>query len=498
MQNVFLTVLILLFIVALALPFTGFIPVSFFPQTNQDYLYINIQEPPSTTLAETDLTTREVEELLYTDHNLASFVTTVGASSAFSGSGSSSSNYASITVNLQPGHKMTSTQVQTELQRLLAPIKNASIQVLQPTSGPGSGSPIQIQFTGTNLIDLVAAADSGSQLLSTIPGVTNITTTTKNNGTEFALSIDRAKATALGISTQQVAQTLRAAVNGTIATTIQEPLQNINVVVKLDLNPNYTDPSDTNQTTLDSIENLPIQTANGPVLLGTILNSSLESSNATIAHLNEQRIETISAYPIGNTTVTEITSAFEKALPSLHLPSDVFVSYGGDSQAISQSFGQLFYALLVGFLMMFMILILAFNSLHDTLHLLFIVPLSLIGVLSGLAITGSTISFPVFLGFIALGGVIVNHAIILTASLVHRREAEPDKSKLDITLEAAQTRLRPILLTTITTVIGMVPLEAEGGTFAPLALTVMFGLAFALVLTLVLLPTLFYRSHAKV
>lgn len=144
-----------------------------------------------------------------------------------------------------------------------------------------------------------------------------------------------------------------------------------------------------------------------------------------------------------------------------------------------------------------MILILAFNSLHDTLRLLFIVPLSLIGVLSGLAITGATISFPVFLGFIALGGVIVNHAIILTASLVHRREAEPDKSKLDITLEAAQTRLRPILLTTITTVIGMVPLEAEGGTFAPLALTVMFGLAFALVLTLVLLPTLFYRSHSK-
>ena len=279
------------------------------------------------------------------------------------------------------------------MSEILSPIKDATVQVLQPSSGPGSGSPIQIQFTGNNLNDLVAAADEGSQMLSTIPGASNITTTTKNNGTEFVLSINRAKATALGLTTTQIAQTLRAAINGTIATTIAAPLQNINVVVKLNLNTNYTDPSNTNETTLDSIENLSIQTPSGPVLLGSIIDSSLDSSNAVISHLNEQRIETISAYPAGNATVTNIVSDFQKNLKSLHLPSDVNVTYGGDSQSINQSFSQLFFCLLIGFLMMFMILILAFNSLHDTLQLLFIVPLSLIGVLFGLAFTGQTYHF---------------------------------------------------------------------------------------------------------
>jgi multidrug efflux pump subunit AcrB len=498
-QNIFIGTLCILFVLAILLPVKGYIQTSFFPQTNQDYVYVNIEKPPGTDLADTDLSAREVEELLYTDKDIASFVTAVGSNSAFGGSSSSSSgsNVANITVNLQPGHTKSSFQVQADITKLLAPIKDASIQVLQPSSGPGSGAPIQIQFTGNNLDELVAAADQSSQYLSTIPGASNITTTTKNNGTEFVLSIDRAKATALGLTTQEVAQTLRAAVNGTIATTIEEPLQNINVIVKLNLNTNYTDPSNTNQTTLDSIENLSIQTPTGSVLLGTILTPSLSNSNASIAHLNEQRIETISAYPAGNSTASSIVAAFQKGLPSLHLPSDVTVTYGGDAQSINQSFSQLFLCLLVGLVAMFMILILAFNSIHDTIQLLLIIPLSLIGVLFGLALTHQTLSFPVFLGFVALGGVIVNHAIILTDSMVNKAKAEPDKPKIDVALEAASTRLRPIFLTTVTTVIGMVPLELAGGTFGPLAFTVMFGLSFAILLTLVLLPTLFYRSEMR-
>lgn len=499
-QNIFLLVLGVLFVGAISLPIIGIIPSTFFPQTDQDYVYVDIQKAPGTTLQETDLTAREVEELLLTDHDIASFITTVGANSAFNGGGNTSANanYANITVNLQPGHTKSSAQVQAEVAKLLAPVKDASIQVVQPTSGPGSGSPIQIQFTGTNLDDLVAAADASSQMLSSIPGVTNITTTTKNNGTEFGLTIDRAKATSLGLTAAQVGQTLRAAISGTTATAINEPLQNINVVVKLNLNPNYTDPSNTNATTLDSIENLPVPTASGSVLLGSILTPSVKNSNASIAHLNEQRIETISAYPIGNTPVTGIVSQFQSRLKDLHLPADVTVTYGGDQQSIDQSYQQLALCLLAGLLMMFMILILTFNSLRSTLELLAIVPLSLIGVLGGLAFSGQTISFPALLGFIALGGVIINHAIILTDSMLHKAHAEPDKPRIDVVLDAAATRLRPIFLTTVTTVIGMVPLAADGGEWAPLAFTVMFGLSFAIVLTLILLPTLFYRASKSV
>jgi len=498
-QNIFFVILGVLFIGAIALPITGVIPSSFFPQTNQDYVYVDLSMPPGESLAQTDLATREVEELLYTDKDIASFVTSVGSNSAFNGGGNttSGSNQANITVNLQPGHTKSSTQIQADIAKLLAPIKNASIQVLQPSTGPGSGAPIQIQFTGTNLNDLIAAADSAQNMLTTIPGVSNITTTTKNNGTEFALTIDRAKATALGLTTSEVAQTLRAAINGTIATTIDEPLQNINVIVKLNLNTNYTDPSNTNETTIDAIKDLSIETPSGPVLLGSVLDDSLESSNASIAHLNEQRIETISAYPVGNVTVTTINAEFQSKLASLNLPSDVTVTYGGDQQSIIQSDEQLALCLFAGLLMMFMILVLTFNSVRSTLELLLIIPLSLIGGLGGLALTGQTLSFPALLGFIALGGVIINHAIILTDSMLRKSAAEPDKPKMDVVLDAAATRLRPIILTTVTTVIGMVPLAQDGGEWAPLAFTVMFGLGCAIILTLVLLPTLFYRNKDK-
>ncbi|MDR3571537.1 MAG: efflux RND transporter permease subunit [Candidatus Pacebacteria bacterium] len=493
-QKIFLRTLIVLLILSLALPFTGLIQTTFFPQDDQDYVYINIQKPQGTTLQETDLATREVEEILYGDPDVASFETTVGESSSLTGSGSSGSNQANITVNLPDHRSKTSTQIASDLERRLAPVTDATVQVLQANNGPSSGAPIQIQFEGDNLNDLITAADRGQQLLSTIPHVTNITSTTQNNGTELDLSINRAKAAAFGLTTQAIAQTLRAAVNGTKATSITEPNQNVDVIVKLNLNSNYTDPSNTNQTTLDSIENLTIQGSSGPVLLGEVLDENLGVSNAAIAHKDKKRIETVSAYPDDKTTTGAVVAQFQKELPQLNLPSGITVSYGGETQDINQSFQQMFIALIAGLILMFMILIVAFNSIRYTLYLLSIVPLSLIGVLDGLALTGQPVSFTSLLGIIALGGVIINHAIILMDSMIKHLLAEPNKPVIDIVVESAATRLRPVALTTITTVIGMVPLVASNATWGPLAYSVMFGLSFAICLTLVLVPVLFFRA----
>lgn len=496
-QKYFLRALGALFLLSLLLPITGLVQATFFPQSDEDYVYINIEKPQGTTLAETDLAAREVEELLYTDKNIASFQTTVGESSALSGSGTSGSNQANITVNLPPGHKESSTDMVGELETLLAPITDATIQVLQPSSGPSSGAPIQIQFEGNNLNDLITAADSGKQLLSTIPHVINISASTESNGDEFDLTIDRAKAAAFGLNTTLVAQTLRAAINGTKATTINEPDQDIDVVVKLNLNPNFTDPSETSQTTLDSIENISIESPTGPVLLGSVLNSSLGLSNALISHLNKTRIETVSGYNDDKTTSSAVTAAFQKRIGELNLPAGVTVSYGGETQDINTSFTQMFIALAAGLVLMFMILIIAFNSFRFTSYLLMIVPLSLIGVLDGLALTGQPLSFPSLLGFIALGGVIINHAIILMDSMIRHLAEEPDKPIIDIVVDSAAMRLRPIFLTTVTTVIGMIPLAASNPTWAPLAFSIMFGLSFAIILTLLVLPILFFRAPHK-
>ncbi len=498
-QRWFLRALGALFVASLALPVSGLVTTVFFPQDNQDFVFINIEKPVGTTLAETDLSVREVEELLYHDPHIASFQTTVGETSALASGGmqpggTGTGNQANITVNLPKPRSFTSTEVVNELEKRLAVVHDAQVQVLQASNGPPGGAPVEIRFEGDNLDELVAAADKGRELLATIPHVTNITSSTQNNGTEFDLVIDRAKAAAEGVTTAQVAETLRAAINGAKATTITEPGQDIDVVVKLDLNPDYTTPEETSHTTLDSIKNLTIPGTQGPVLLGSVLTDSLGQANSVISHYDKVREETVSAYPDSQTTATEVVAEFQKRLPELHLQSDVTVAYGGETQNINQSFTDMFVALIAGLLFMFMILIIAFNSVRHTYHLLVIVPLSLIGVLDGLAFAGLPVSFSSLLGVIALGGVIVNHAIILMDSMIHHAKEEPEKPLIDVVVDSAATRLRPIILTTIATVIGMIPLSFTNATWAPLAYSIMFGLAFAIVLTLALVPVLFFRS----
>ena len=483
-----------LLILSIALPVLGLIPVTFFPQSDQDFVYINIQKPQGTVLEQTDLATRAVEELLYTDPNVASFQTTVGQSSSLSGAGASGSNQANITVNLPENHKKTSTEVQAELQKRLAVLTDVDFQVLQANNGPSSGAPIQIQFEGDNLDDLIVAADKGQQLLETIPHVTNVTASTNANGTAFDLTVDRAKAASLGLNAQQLGATLHAAISGTKATTINQPNQTIDVIVKLNLNPAYHDTSHTADATIDAVKNLSVQGTSGPVLLGSVLNDSLGISNAAIAHKDKKRVETVSAYPDDRITTAAVVGQFQKRAGELGLPVGVTISYGGETQSVNDSFTQMFIALIAGIVLMFIILIIAFNSIRYTLYLLSIVPLSLIGVLCGLALTGQAVSFTSLLGVIGLGGVIINHAIILMDSLITSRRENPQKPLIDVVVDSSETRFRPIVLTTIATAIGMIPLAVSDPTWGPFAFTVMFGLLFAICLTLLLVPMLFYRA----
>ena len=497
-QNIFLAVLFAGMLASFALPALGFVSATFFPVADEDYVYLNLQKPQGTVLEQTDLAVREVEEILYQDGDIASFQTTVGQSSALSGESTSGSNQANITLNLHEDRDKTSVEIAAELQNLLAGVKGADIQVLQASNGPPSGAPIFIRFLGDDLGDLITAAEAGKRLLSSMPGVNNITASTQSNGTEFNLAIDRAKAASLGLNTSAVAATLRAAVNGTKATSLTQDKENIDVVVKLNLNAAYTDPGNTAQTTIDSIKNLSMQSSSGgTVLLGSVLQDSLALSSAAIVHEEKERVQTVGAYPGAGVAATAVVAEFKKRAGELSLPEGVRISYGGESESINESFTQMFVALIAGLVLMFAILVVSFNSIRYTLYLLYIVPLSLIGVLGGLALTGQSLSFTSLLGIIGLGGVIINHAIILMDSLIHNLHAHPERPLIDIVIDSSETRFRPIVLTTIATVIGMIPLALSNPTWGPFAFTVMFGLIFAICLTLVVVPVLFYRAPHK-
>ena len=494
-QNQFLILMAVLFVVAMALPATGLVKTIFFPGASSDNVYVQIEKPVGTVLDTTDLASREVEEILYKDKRIASFVTDVGQGSAFTGNSSSGSQIANITVTLKTGHE-DSTKYVEDLRKELAPVTDAIITVSQPSNGPSSGSPVSINFSGSNITAITATVEKGAQVLRNIPGTTNVTTSTKNDSSQFTVALNTVEAANLGVSPTAVASTLRTALYGIKATSIRSGTNNIDVYVKLDLNPAYNDPSQTTNTTIDAVRALTVPGTHGPVPISSIATVSFDPSQTVIAHENGARTVTLSSDLTKSGNATQVTALFQKTFAP-QVPSGVTMSVEGDSQDIANSFRDMLLALLAGAAFMLAILVLEFNSFRLAFYLLLIIPLSLIGVFAGLFITNSPLSFPSMLGVIALAGVIINHAIILMDSISRIGREESGKTLIDVVVEATSLRLRPILLTTVTTVIGMIPLSFVSALWGPLAFTIMFGLAFSLLLTLLLIPILYTRWPGK-
>jgi len=499
-QKRFLISMIVLFFIALALPATGIVKSIFFPSEDMDYVYVQIEKPQGTDLAVTDLSVREVEEILYVNKNVESFVSEVGSGSLFAGGftgPSSGSNVANITVNMPKNNAQTSAGFVTELREEFSGITSALVTVGEPAGGPPASSAVSVTFSGDDLDELSATADRAAHILSDIPGVVNINSSTKNSSAEFVVSLDSAKATELGVSPLTVADTLRTALFSTKATSIRTGTDDIEVLTKLDLNPAYADPSETRHATIDAVRNLTVVGTKGPVPLSSIATITYESAQSSINHEAGDRITTVSADVAPTANVVEVTNEFERRFTDDMLGKGVVKKQGGATEDIAQSFTEMFLALIAGAALMLAILVLEFNSFRHSFYLLLIIPLSLIGVFFGLAIVNQPLSLTSMLGVIALAGVIINHAIILMDSIARIHRENPNHTLEEVVIDAASTRLRPILLTTVVTVVGMLPLALSSAFFGPLAIAIMFGLAFSLLLTLVLIPMLYYRWPGK-
>ena len=497
-QNRFLWLMVAGLIVSIALPIVGVVKVSFFPQDDQDFIYVAIEKPQGTPLSVTDLATREVEEFLYDYPYAESFVTTVGASSAFNDTGGGSgTKLANITVLLKKDREKTSTEIVDDLRVRLTPIKSADIKVAQGNNGPPSGDPVSIKFLGDDLNELSVATTKAAALLNSIPGTLDVTTSLRDDSTQFTITIDRTKAAQVGLTASRVASILRTAVSGVTATTIKMQDKDIDVLLKLDLNSAFVNPDDTSKATIDDIKQIPISTPSGVVIMGSLITINVEQSRAAINHEDRKRVSSVSSKVKTGVTALEVTDEFQKRQSELGLPASVRIDFGGENEDVNKTFSEMGLALLAGTLLALAILVLEFNSFRFTIYLILIIPLSFIGVSFGLAVSRQALSFSSMLGVIALAGVIINHAIILMDSILHRVRAEHTESLRDVVVEASAVRLRPIFLTTVTTVIGMIPLTTASALWGPLAFAIMFGLSFAMILTLVLIPVLFYRWPVK-
>jgi len=499
-QRWFFIFLAFSFIAALALPVTGLLKVSMFPPADQDFIYVEVELPQASTLGQTDKIAREVERVLVTNPFVSSYLTTVGAPSVFNqNGGGSSGKLANITVNLDPDRskKDTSIDIAEALRRDLAHIRGGKITVTEASGGPPSGAPIvaKIWSDDTGLLSLTT--EELERLMENTEGTRSISSSLSNDGTELQINVDRAKAQEYGLSALDVALTLRAAIAGVEATKIRVGGDDLEVRVTFDLNPDYVQPEETAIANADAIARVPIATSRGMVPLGSLITITANRTSSSIEHENGMRIGTVSAYVDEGANAVEITNLIRAEVEKIELPEGTRITFGGEDEEIQRTFTEMLVALVAGMVFMFTILVLEFNAFRTTLRLLLAIPLSLTGVLFGLFIMGQPLSFTAFLGIIALGGVIINHGILLLDVLykLHKEHGESDPKQL--VLDAATVRIRPIILTTITTVIGMIPLTLVSAMWAPLAFTIAFGLLYGTLLTLVLIPILSFRRLAK-
>ncbi len=498
-QRLFLWGLFVSFIIALALPITGLLNVIFFPPEDVDFIYLDAETKEGTPLSTTDISVRQIEEILYDIPEIESFSSTVGGSSAFTGGTGSGARYANITIALNKNRTRSSAEIATALRESLSSIANITITITEQQNGPTSGAPIAVTFTGEDLNALTEAAEKASQRLATETGVRDVTSSADSSSAEFVLQIDAAKASLLGVNPAVVGPMLRSVVYGITATTLRRDGDDVDVVVRIGNPDEILNWSTTPEITLDTLRNIEVTAMTGErVLLGSLLTDTYVPANSAINHKDKKRVVTVNAYTNPGVVTTDVMTAITPDLETIARDTDVTISFGGETEDINQSFTEMFLALIAGLLLMLAILVLSFNSIRYSFYLLLAVPYSLIGVFGGLTLTGLALSFTSLLGVIALAGVIINHAIILMDSLIASEDLQNDTEHLlERVANASVSRFRPILLTTVTTVVGMIPLSRISDFWSPLAFSIMFGLSFAMILTLILIPTLYYRNELR-
>jgi multidrug efflux pump subunit AcrB len=504
LQRFFLGAVALSFFVAIALPVTGLLKAEMFPPSDIDFFYVEIELPQASTLTQTDAVAKEVEAIIAGNPDVASYLTTIGGGSVFAngmaGGSSGNGKLANITVNLEKDRDATSIEIAEGMRRDLAPLQGrggARINVMDNLGGPPSGAPVVIKIWSESLDNLAIATEMIERLIEETEGTRDVSSSLSNDGTELQVSVNREKANEYGLSAGNVAATLRAAVAGMEATKVRIDGDDVAVRLMLDLNQDFVQPEEANFADADAIARVPVTTARGTVPLGTFVEMTAARTSASIAHEDGTRIGSVSSYVVDGANAVEITATVKEKVDAMELPEGVRVTYGGDDEEIQRTFTEMLVALVAGLVFMFAILVLEFNAFRTTLRLLLAIPLSLTGVLIGLFIMGQSLSFSAFLGIIALGGVLINHGILLLDVLHKMREDSPDMAAEEVVLNASTARIRPILLTTVTTVVGMIPLTFVSEMWAPLAFTIGFGLLYGTVLTLALIPLLSYRYELK-
>lgn len=490
------------FALSMALPITGALKVEMFPITDQNYFVIQIETEKGTILEETAKIAEEIQEYLYDLPEVDNFLTKIGTSESvgltndatFFYGGTSDSNLANITVNLidLEDREKASYEISKEVRDHYKTYRNAKISVMELAEGPPSEGAITLRITGQNMEKLQDLAEEIKAITENIPGTANVELSLKPGLNEFKFELDKDILAYHGLSGIQVSAQIRSIIQGIDSTNITIDDEDLDIVVKYDL------PEQEGKTNLSihEIENFQIPTPGGyAVSLGEIGEYEFGPSLSAISRENEKRIIKVTGDTEADADITVVTDAILAEIDKMDIPNGYEVKFGGDLEEINKSFQELFQSMFVAALLIAFTLVLMFNSFKQPLIIMLTLPLALIGVFPGLMAIGLKLSFPAFLGVVALTGIVVNDAIVLIDRInSNRRNGMEFASSIS---EAAEARLQPIVMTSITTIIGILPLALADEFWTGLGFSLIFGLAASTLLTLIVIPVLYYIFEVR-
>ncbi|MBD3247751.1 MMPL family transporter [Candidatus Falkowbacteria bacterium] len=479
------------FILAIAIPASGLMKIEMFGVIDFDYFYINTKLPAGSTLEASDEATKMIEEVVAKVPELDNYVVSVGSNMNIM-EGSSGLHKSNLIVNLveAKNRNRKSYEIAEELRKELSKIQGVEITVDELTAGPPSGAPIEVRVFGDDLKTMTGSAERIKEYFKKIPGVINVRLSTEDSAGEFVFNIDKTKADFFGLSVASIASTLRNAIYGTEATSVNVRGEDIDIIIKYNQE-NFNDPKD--------LKNILIFGPRGAVPLSQVAEVDLEPSLLSIGHRDGDKLIRVTADIEAGANLPKIMKDFEQDQDKLDISPDLRLSVGGEVEDIEKSYKEIFTSMILAVFLIAGILILQFNSFKQPLIIIFALPLSIIGVIIGLNITGQAFSFLAFIGIVALAGIVVNDAIVLIDRINKNIEDEMDFEEAII--NGGLSRMQPIFLTSLTTVAGIFPLIFADEMWRGFSITVISGLVFSTMLTLVVMPVMYYgicREKAEI
>jgi HAE1 family hydrophobic/amphiphilic exporter-1 len=471
------------------------IPTELVPETDEGEVSVSARMPTGTRVERAEQIALRLEELIRANVPEQTAIISSAGGGGFMGGGSSNVN---VNVKLTPRaeRRRSSDQIATDLRAVLVGLPGTAIttrasggnrQLSRALGGGNQDSRFSIEIRGEDIDESKRIGERVVELLRATPGIANPQLGREEGRPEMAIRVDRPKAALLGLSVSGVANTIRTNIGGTQAAFYRERGKEFPILVRL---------READRDTVDAVNDVLISTPQGLVLPAkNLLDLSPQTGPTQIDRKNQQRVTRVNAELQAGTALGEAVKAVRgTTLPQVALPQGFLLAMGAEVEQQAEAFRQLQLLLLLGVLLVYAVMASQYESLRDPFIVMFSVPVAAIGVVAALKFTSTAFSIQAYIGVIMLAGIVVSNAILLVdyTNILRRRDRLPLR---DAVAQAGRTRLRPIVMTTLTTILGLVPMSlglGEGAELqAPLARVVIGGLAASTLVTLVLVPSVY-------